>query len=836
MIETPELIDQDGSEKLSNITIDVPNNAIFSAGTNNGDGTWTLTFDQLTHLFVKPEPNVGDDFTLKVSVQSEETENVDFKVTQQTILVDVIPVADIPVLTVQEQVSGNEDAVIPLIIHQPELVDQDGSESLSNLTISGVPEQAILSSGIKNEDNWIVQPGELENLTITPEQNSSNNMVLSVSVDAQESENQSTATATQMITLNVIPVADAPMLSVVEFANGDEDTAIPLSIEHPILVDNDGSEELVSMIISQVPLGATLSAGTYIANDNPHWSVPLEKLNQLTITPPEHDADNFTIDISAISIEKENQDQAVTSQHITIAVNPVADMPILRVENTAYGNEDTNIPIVIEQVELVDTDGSEKFDQMIIEGVPDNAILSAGLNNGNGTWTLPISELSDLFVRLIPNVAQSFNLNLSLIAVEIENNDFKTTHQTIAVDVIPVADAPILDVENTATGNEDTAIAIVINQLKLKDLDGSEILGEIIFFGIPDQATLSNGKKVGADWILTHEELSNLTLTPALHDAGDFFISVCASAIEIENQDSEHSDDFIYVDVIPVADPPQLAVQNQASGKEKTDIPIYISPPQLIDMDGSEFLSNVFISGPTDNIQFSSGVNNGNGSWEFSLEQLNNLAVQLDVDKTSDITLEVYVYATEFENNDTVAIQQEFIVNVVNSEIYGDVNADTLIDLKDAIIVLSILTEIDTANITINADVNNDGQIGLPEAQYILKILANIQQFGDIDANGVIDLKDVMIAFQILAGNQIQGINDYGQISMAEVWYVLEILANIPKLEDGDIDANGIVDLKDVMIALEILAGEQLQGINNHGGKIDLVKMLFILNLVALDQ
>ena len=54
----------------------------------------------------------------------------------------------------------------------------------------------------------------------------------------------------------------------------------------------------------------------------------------------------------------------------------------------------------------------------------------------------------------------------------------------------------------------------------------------------------------------------------------------------------------------------------------------------------------------------------------------------------------------------------------------GDVNSDGVIDLKDAVLVLQILSQFLPAGIDKDADVNGDGVIGAQEAIYILQKLA----------------------------------------------------------------------------------------------------------------
>ena len=77
-------------------------------------------------------------------------------------------------------------------------------------------------------------------------------------------------------------MADAPTLTVTSSATGDEDSAIALTITSSLL-DTDGSETL-SIEITGVPAGATLSAGT--DNGGGSWTLTPAELAGLTITPP----------------------------------------------------------------------------------------------------------------------------------------------------------------------------------------------------------------------------------------------------------------------------------------------------------------------------------------------------------------------------------------------------------------------------------------------------------------------------------------------------------------------------------------------------------------------
>jgi hypothetical protein len=58
----------------------------------------------------------------------------------------------------------------------------------------------------------------------------------------------------------------------------------------------------------------------------------------------------------------------------------------------------------------------------------------------------------------------------------------------------------------------------------------------------------------------------------------------------------------------------------------------------------------------------------------------------------------------------------------------GDVNGDGVLDLKDGMLVLKIMSGIGpTEGVTLDADVNGDGKIGMAEAIYILQKVGGLR-------------------------------------------------------------------------------------------------------------
>ncbi|MDD2368061.1 MAG: hypothetical protein PHQ90_02085, partial [Sulfuricurvum sp.] len=71
------LNDTDGSETLSVMISGIPSGAILSNGTDNGDGSWTLTADQLANLYILPPDNYTGTLDLTVTATATESSNGD---------------------------------------------------------------------------------------------------------------------------------------------------------------------------------------------------------------------------------------------------------------------------------------------------------------------------------------------------------------------------------------------------------------------------------------------------------------------------------------------------------------------------------------------------------------------------------------------------------------------------------------------------------------------------------------------------------------------------------------------------------------------------------------
>ncbi|MBA2369226.1 MAG: DUF4347 domain-containing protein [Candidatus Protochlamydia sp.] len=334
-----------------------------------------------------------------------------------------------------------------------------------------------------------------------------------------------------------------------------------------------------------------------------------------------------------------------------------AAFPNLSVDPNAAGNENTAISLNI-AASLIDLDGSETL-VIDIMGVPLGAILSAGTNLGGGHWKLNTEHLAGLTITPALNSSTDFTLTVKATSTE-ANNDTASVTQSIFVDLNALANAPNLIVDASAAGNENTAIPLNITA-SLNDLDGSETL-VIDITGVPSGASLSAGTNLGGGhWQLNSENLTGLTITPALNSSTDFTLTVKATSTEANN-DTASVIQSISVDVNAVANAPNLAVAASSSGNENTAIPLNIAA-SLNDVDGSESLV-IDITGVPTGATLSAGINLGGGHWQLSSEDLVGLTITPALNSGNDFNLTVKATSTESSNNAIASVTQSIFIDL----------------------------------------------------------------------------------------------------------------------------------------------------------------------------
>lgn len=204
-------------------------------------------------------------------------------------------------------------------------------------------------------------------------------------------------TSTAAVNLTVTGVADAPVLIVpgsVEAAYTAENTSVSVALDiSATLTDNDGSETL-SVRVSGLPTGATLSAGTAASDGS--WVLAAGDIAGVMIDLPPLIVDDFQLAIVAEARETAGGAFAVSDGVVTVNVtawlaevpsdptNAIIDLPPETPPSPSDGGQYFSAGEGI--TTLTGTDGNDVFDvwgrglKTLVGGLGDDAYLLNGQN------------------------------------------------------------------------------------------------------------------------------------------------------------------------------------------------------------------------------------------------------------------------------------------------------------------------------------------------------------------------------------------------------------------------------------------------------------------------
>jgi len=662
--------DTDGSESLTIWVRGVPKGASLSHGIPAGDGVWLVPVENLPALAIRPK--AGDNSAIELKVWAVVTEREG----DQTIRTDLVavtvtppggggdgsggdpggipgtaPQAQAPELIVSSATTLEDDRVA-LSISAKTTDTDNGSETLG-IRIDNVPEGARLSAGVRDPatGSWVLRPDQLAGLELIPPANFAGTISLKITAIATEKTgSEAESPATLNITLEA--VADGASISVAPPA-GFEDVEIPLDLKISPR-DGDGSETVTSVTISKLETGARIEGPGVTTNGDGTWSVDPAHLGSVRVIPPANWIGDLKLTVTATTQEASNGQTHTTSQNVTIRIEAVADAPDLKVTD-AVGREDVTVPLNISAA-LVDTDGSEVL-SVVIGNLPEGARLSAGLNNGDGTWTLTPGQLTNL--NLIPPANWSGTANLSVLAHarETSNGKVATAEATLKVEIEAVTDAPVVG-SRDVSGLEDTGIRLDLSAA-LVDRDGSEVL-TVLILGVPEGALLSHGtRQPDGAWSVPAAELAQLSLTPPEHFSGSINLTLRATAQESQGSTAMVETSF-RVQVQAVADAPTVTVMD-ARGSEDAPVSLTGLGGALRDGDGSESLSFVLSGVPAD-ATLSAGTRQPDGTWKLTSAQLSGLTLTPPGHFSGSYNLTLTAVATEGSNGSSARTSASFTV------------------------------------------------------------------------------------------------------------------------------------------------------------------------------
>jgi hypothetical protein len=649
------LVDTDGSERLWLWVRDLPPGFTLSTGHPAGTESWLVPAEAISGLSIRPPTGFTGEVALRLEAMAVERGGdqattgglLRLTVTPEAgggggdapgdgggsptapdapgtpddpgILGGSPPAAAPPLLQAEAEV-GLEDSPLALRVTLAGGATDGRAEALG-LRVEGLPPGASLSAGLRDPATgaWVVVPDALVGLTLAPPGDFSGTLHLTLRALAMQPDG-TLLTIEQALDVTVAPVADAALITA-RPAAGVED--VPLALNLQIApADADGSESLASVLLSGLSQGARIAAGAGITDlGDGTWSVEPAHLAEVMLVPPEHASGEFRLTVTAVTMEAANGATRATAQDVAVSFAPVAQAPLLQAADAA-GREDQPIALDLGAA-LVDGDGSEIL-TMVLEGLPDGARLSAGVNNGDGSWTLTPAQLAGL--TLTPPGNWSGRMDLTLVAHAMEGADasYATSRAAFVVEVEAVADRPMLDVAATLAGNEDTVLALDL-RARLTDGDGSESLF-VNVTGAPAGSRFTAGtENADGSWTIPGDALPGFGFQPPRDYAGTLRLSFTALAAEGNGDTASTAPVEMSVTVRPVTDAPLLALAD-ATGLEDRPLALSIATAPG-DADGSESLLRVLVQGVPGGATLSAGSRAANGIWTLSPGQLAGLTL-----------------------------------------------------------------------------------------------------------------------------------------------------------------------------------------------------------------
>jgi VCBS repeat-containing protein len=235
--------------------------------------------------------------------------------------------------------------------------------------------------------------------------------------------------SSQQLNITIKGVPDIPTLSVDNLII-DEDSTKKLSIT---ATPGDTSEELKA-IIKNIPSGAKLNLGNRVASECTLDQDDIDKINTLTITPPENSSEDFQLTVELISTDNEQYISA-SVETLMVTVKSVPDEPMQVVMKSKYlsVNEGETISVLFETLELADTDGSEQWAKIEVKNIPLKADFSKGTVKGN-TLTISSDEMpytntriTDWGFTITPNGPNDSSYTMTVIAYSNDEDNRNVT-------------------------------------------------------------------------------------------------------------------------------------------------------------------------------------------------------------------------------------------------------------------------------------------------------------------------------------------------------------------------------------------------------------------------
>ena len=465
--------------------------------------------------------------------------------------ISVADINDAPTAT-SSSLSVNENTDLSLTIVHFGFRDEDG-DNLQKVKISSLPASGTLRlNGVDVSANQEVSRADIEagNLVFRPASHQSGNNYASLGFKVYDGQVYSEATNT--LTFNIVPVADAATIQV-----NDQDG---YEVADTVIYDASlgFSRRGADSWFGTAPGGYGYSMGATLLTPRPRL--------RRYIDTSDHDSGSYSVEFhlsgsSSWSGSRFTYPQAriywdgelvstytIRQSHTTVRTgqislpDPVGDRTLLEIGYN-YGslgfslrdailtqhvrtapyyqiNEDETAAINL-SAQLADLDNSESL-TISVSGLPIGATISDGTNSITSTGaTVDISgwNLSTLLVRPPQNSHDNFTLTVTATATESGNNDQETVTQDISIRINPVDDPSTISGTFTGRvteGNINDATVTATGALSISDPDDDDSPSFPDVSSTPGDNSYGSFVLTGGTWIYTLDQSTVQHL-----DAGD---------------------------------------------------------------------------------------------------------------------------------------------------------------------------------------------------------------------------------------------------------------------------------------------------------------------------
>ena len=281
------------------------------------------------------------------------------------------------------------------------------------------------------------------------------------------------------------PVADAVTMALNGRASGLEDTAIPLSIK----TTSSDKSETFSVTISDIPAGAKIVyGGTELAIVGGSVTIlNFDNATQMSITPPLNSNDDFTLTVSAVSVDDGDILATPVSRTIDVSVTGVADTAVVTpaaafsTTEAALDSGDHKVVLsdLVTSVTSPDNDGSEAV-TLRITGLAEGFTLTGATTVVSGTgadrvWVVSANNLAGVSVVVPENYSGTVNLKVAGVTTENDGD----SHTGVLTDVsFTVTPSPEATITTSATLVEDEITSLHL-AIVHQNGDTDETLGNV---------------------------------------------------------------------------------------------------------------------------------------------------------------------------------------------------------------------------------------------------------------------------------------------------------------------------------------------------------------------